>query len=645
MEHNQTDPAQKSNEVLLGAGGSRPNVSLFDINSGEIRPLIELPHGHSVYAIDIDFETEMIALGTRDGLIKILADSEHEDLTLSTLIQGAPLLSLCWIGKGLLAAGDNAGRCLLWRLDQEAILASLQVTEGSICCMTKPDRDTLAGLSSSGELHLWHLSDQQLFRVIKGPQPPPIKALVNMVYWPGRQALAWPGQKGRLTLFDPNTEQTLQIDAHKGDFYAISAQGNNLITTGMEDGKLKIWGVDGERSAQEHGVPYGVISTVIVKTKVTAIILVGKKGTADLYSIEKDEMRFMRKLPGKDFRTVKSHPWETILKSYNRQRSMEVEKIVAEIRSSAGRFGKEVIEALHARLIVLGYKHVSLAIRADQASQRGDIVEGLKLRFDLLSLLPENAPDSCPAMEKFAAILEKAWHLPEADVLCDRIVTIDPDYPFTLETKRIKTCAQFLREKSCLIKADIPIEQIIKTATITRKPFSGRYLIKTLQTQSSRVRLDPEAITKRYELLRKENGKQGLPRAVTEQLVKISRTGTHESAYIAFGDGKSNDVKGLQMVLQILPGDLGTVVTPMILFDWRDVLPAETFQEGNERAEKALAHIRNNASSDPCLSAVYRAAKYTLRRILTEKLQEESLNHENTRDQFPHVQNGQNRNW
>ena len=77
------------------------------------------------------------------------------------------------------------------------------------------------------------------------------------------------------------------------------------------------------------------------------------------------------------------------------------------------------------------------------------------------------------------------------------------------------------------------------------------------------------------------------------------------------------------MVLQILPSDLGTVVTPIILFDWRDVRPEETVQETNERAEKALNNIRNNASSDQYLSAVYRAAKYALRRILTEKLQQE----------------------
>lgn len=625
MERHQTDSIQKSNELLLGAGGTHPNVSVFDINSGEIRTLIEVPYGHSVYAIDIDFEEEMIALGTRGGLIKIVPDPAKqgaEGLTPRTLIQGAPLLSVCWIGKTLLAASDNAGRCLLWETDQEAILESLEVMGGSICCMTKPDNDTLAGLSSTGELHLWHLSDQKPLRVIKGPCPPPIKGLVNMVYWAGRHVLAWAGQEGRLTLFDLKTEQTEHIDAHRGDFYAISVQGDNLITTGMEDGRLKIWATDADESVQDHGVPDGIISTAIVRRKEPAILLVGIKGTAALYSIEKDKMRFIREVPGKDYRTVKSHPWETILTSYERQRSMEVEKIIAEIRTSTGRVGKEVIEALHSRLIDLGYEHVSLAIRADQANQRGDIVEGVKLRSDLVGILPSNSPGTCPAMEKYAAILEKAWHLPEADTVCKHIVNIDPDYAFTLETLRIEDLAKIISGKQYLIDPDIPIEQIIRSATIIRKPFSGRYIIKALPSENSRVRLDPETIQKKYELIRKENGEKGLPSAVTERLVMISRAGIHESAYIAFGDGKINDIEGLQMVLQILPADLGTVVTPMILFDWRDILPEETVQEGNKKAEKALNNIRSNTSSNPYLSAVYRAAIYAVRRILTEKLQE-----------------------
>jgi hypothetical protein len=620
------DLSRMPNTVILGAGGAFPNVSTYDIVSGEINTQIEVSHGHSVYSIDIGFENGMIGLGTRGGLIKIIPDpakQEAEGLALRTLIQGAPILSVSWIGNALLAVSDNAGRCLLWETDQEAILGSLEVTEGSICSMTKLDNETLAGLSSSGELHLWHLSDQQLLRIIKGPSPPPMKALIHMVYWPGRQALVWPAQEGRLALFDPKTEQIVQIDAHRGDFYAISAQGNNLITTGMKDGRLKIWVADAEEAVQDHDVPTGIISMAIMRTKNTNALLVGKKGAAILYSIEKEKLQFIREIPGKDYRTVKSHPWETIQIYYDRQRSMEVKNILAEIQTSTGRVGMEVINGLHSQLIDLGYEHVSLGIRADQANQRGDIAEVIKLRSDLVSILPGNDPGACLAMEKYATILEKAWHLVEADAVCKRIITIDPGYRFELDTSRIEAFGKIINEKRWFVDSDIPIEQIIRTATIIEKTFSGRYLIKASPPESSRVKLDPEAVIIKYKQLQKEDGKKGLPEATMERLAKISRSGIHESEYITFGNGKINDIRGLQMVLQIMPGDLGTVVTPMILFDWHTDSPEKTFQEGNEKAEKALNNIRSNASSNSYLSAVYRVAKNALRRILTEKLQEE----------------------
>ncbi|MBW1784115.1 MAG: hypothetical protein JRL30_25670 [Deltaproteobacteria bacterium] len=603
-------------------------MSVFDTDSRQITWVGELPIGHSIYSIDIDFENGMIALGTRGGLIEIVPDPserESENGESRSLIQGAPLLSVCWAGKELLAASDNAGRSLLWKTDQETVFGSLQVTGGPICCMTRLYNDILAGLSSTGVLHLWHLSDQKLFRVINCPSPPPIKGLVKMVYWPSRQALAWPGQEGSLNLFDIETEQIVQIGAHIGDFYAISPQDDNLITIGMGDGRLKIWTADALENVQDHAVPCGAISAAIAEGTKTEILIIKRNGTATLYSHERDALRFRTELPGKNYRTAKSYACE-ITRSYSsRERTMEVEKIISDIRSGNGRVGKEVIEVLHSRLIDLGYEHVSLAIRAEEASQRGDIVEGLKLRYCLIELLPGDAKEACPAMEEYAAILQRAWHLDEAESACKHIQAIDPNYQFTINTTRIKEMASKITETECLIDPDIPIEQIISTATHIGKPFSGRYLINELPLENSRIRLDPEVIQKKYEHVRKENPGQGLPAAVLKQLTRISGEEICISEYVVFEDEKENDLKGLQMALQILPTDLGTVVTPMILFDWRNGHPEETVQKRNERAEKALHNIRKNASSDPYLSALYRATKHALRRAFTEKSQQEGF--------------------
>ncbi len=623
----QTNPILKPSTVVMGAGGAQPKANAFDVDSRQIKPLVDLEPGQSVYAIDIDFDAELVALGTRGGVIKIVTGHENAEASIfksHTLIQGAPVLSVCWAEINILAASDNVGRCLLWDTEQENLLGRLEVAEGAICSMAAQGKDILAGISSTGALHLWHKTDKRLLRVIKGPSPPPIKALVEMVYWPAKEALAWPGQGGRLVLFQYQTEHLMQLNAHMGEFYAVSVQGDNLITTGMEDGTLKIWVPSRNESVREHKVNNGIISTAVAKTEYPFLFTVDKEGVARLHTIMKDKIDRISQIPGNGYRTLKASPWDLMQASYTRQRAVEVEEIISRIRNSNEHEENEATEALHARLVSLGYPHVSLAIRAGQAVQRGRLVEGIKWRHQLMGLIPEKA-GACPSMEEYAAILENTWHLPEANAVCNRIRRIEPNYSFTLDTTNIETLAKTVIKNRCIIDADIPIEQIIGSATIIEKPFSGRYLIKELPAESSQIRLDPAAIQEKYELIRKENGHQDLPSAVIEKLVKVSRKGVQNNEYVTFGDGNACQFKGLQFIMQILGGDLGTVVRAMVLFDWRELSLGEPVEAGNELAERAFSNITNDASSSTYLSAVHRAAKFAIRRVLTQRTQKEVM--------------------
>lgn len=625
MEYGKKNPGLGLNTVIMGTGGTQPKAIILDVDSRELSPLLDVEQGHSVYAIEVDCETNLIAIGTRGGAIKVMSDSQNaetSDRKSRTLIQGAPVLSVCWVEKEILAASDNVGRCLLWNTEQGILLGDLEVTEGSICSVTRKDKELLAGLSSTGTLHLWRIPDRTLLRLIKGPCPPPIKGLVEMVHWPGNSSLAWPGQGGRLALFQYEIDQLTELDAHLGDFYAVSVQGDNLITTGMEDGRLRIWAPTHSESIREHNIGRGIISTAVVQTEHCFFFTVDEEGIGRLHTITKDRMDCISQVPGSDYRTVKSYPWELMQASNNQQRSAEVEKIISKIRDSTDREEKAVIEALHSRLVTLGYPHVSMAIRADNATQKNDLVEGIRWRYQLMELIPEKA-GACPAMEKYAAILEKTWHMAKADAVCKRIRSIDPDYSFTLDTSNIESLAKTIDKDSCIINADIPIDQIIRSATIIKEYFCGRYLIKELPAERSRIKLDPEAIQNKYESIRKENGNQKLPPAAIEQLIEVSGKRIQKDEYVTLGDGKNNHVKGLQLVMQILWGDLGSVVRSMILFDWRPLSTDEPLEMSNKLAENALYSITNDAASNTYLSAVYRAAKYAIRRVLTQRTQEE----------------------
>jgi len=128
-------------------------------------------------------------------------------------------------------------------------------------------------------------------------------------------------------------------------------------------------------------------------------------------------------------------------------------------------------------------------------------------------------------------------------------------------------------------------------------------------------------IVGKYEKVRRESPVVGLPVATAKQVWLLSRVGYDQIQLVTFGDGATNGIKGLQFAVQVSCGELDTVITPMVLFDWHDVFPNEneSVEEGNERASIALKHIQSKVLSNPYLAAVHDALRQALRRLVTEK--------------------------
>jgi len=126
---------------------------------------------------------------------------------------------------------------------------------------------------------------------------------------------------------------------------------------------------------------------------------------------------------------------------------------------------------------------------------------------------------------------------------------------------------------------------------------------------------------KKYNQVRRDLGDEALPAAATERIWSLSRDEANEITIITFGDGVTNSLKGLQFALEVLPGDLGTTVVPMVLFDWRENGKGLSIEEENQKASHTLRSIRNKAISNPYLEAIHKALKHALQRLLTKNLQ------------------------
>jgi hypothetical protein len=608
--------------AFLGAGGNDPRIDTLSVDSGETRRLLELPPMHSAYAIDID-EDGMLAAGTKAGLVYIVSSTGRqktdEPVPIRQLAQGAPVLSVCWANKSILAVSDTARRCLIWNTNREAPPRPLDTKGETICSLLKL-AGLLAGLSSGGKLLFWEPWQGRLVRTIDVPLPPAVSALVHMVYWPVENALACPSRIGHLTLFGLEKEDLRDLEAHEGGFYAISVWGERLLTVGIEDGRMKVWEAGSDRPALEFKVAEGVISAAAFNDQRAKVLLVEAQGRANFYTAEEDKLRLIGPIAGEDYRTAVVPASERIQALYAQRREEEVRRTVSEIRGGIGRVPDDVIDRLHSRLTDLGYKQVSLALRAERAAQSGNIVGALRFCSSLMQILPQDNAKVSASMERYASLLEKAWHMPEADTVCKHILDIDPNYRFVVEASNLSEMAKLVREADYVIKPDLPIEQVIESATVIRKRFAGRYVINSLGPEScGRVRISPEAIEEKYERVRRESEALNLPVAIAEQIWWLSREGHDRTQFVTLGDGASNSMRGLQFALQVSCGELDTVVTPVVLFDWRHVSPDESVEEGNERASCALRRIGDKALSNAYLAAVHGALRLALRRLVSEK--------------------------
>jgi hypothetical protein len=303
------------------------------------------------------------------------------------------------------------------------------------------------------------------------------------------------------------------------------------------------------------------------------------------------------------------------------KRKEEVTQLVNEIQLNFGRDTGNEIEQLHLRLVELGYEHVSLSLRAEGAKQTGDIVEALKRYSSLMALLPRNDPRSCVSMERYAVLLMEGWQIAEAEAVCSRILKINPNHPVHLHMKDLQQVAELVEKENWVIEPDVPIHRIIESATVIKKRFSGRYVIKKRSAQScSQTRLEPEAVIEKYGLIKKEPNNQKLPAATIETLWWISRKENSQGTMITFGTGSTNTIRGLQFAVQVLYADLDTIVVPVVLFDWRDADTDGDPEKENAKASSALAAILNKPVANSYLAALHKAVNEALSRLVTENI-------------------------
>lgn len=601
--------------ILLGSGGARPAVDIYDVDAGCPRRLLELPHGHSVYAIALDsHELNVAAVGTKGGRVYWLQESrDNESTTASSRVftQGASVLSIDFVQPDQVVASDSAGRCLLWNRNDGDSAAHLSTDGQVVCALRKLDGDMLAGVSTAGAVVSWDLARGSSPRILPAPAPSPWCALVRLTPWPQASVWAYPSCDGRLVFYDPNEHQVRCITAHDGEYYAVFVLNDDLITIGWQDGRLKRWHPGERIPATQMPAPPGVISAAVFSDRDLGLLLVRESGEVGAYRLDSDKLQLEHFVRG-DFRAVAGPPSDAVHAALARHHADEARGLAQCIKASLAKGATEDVTELHTRLVELQYEHVSLLLRAEQCRLQEDFVGELRAYRDLLGLLPLGARASLPSVAHYATLLERAWQHEEA---CNLLRSAGaPDNGLMSQFERLKSYSTALTEADVVVQSDTDVGVILAVAGVLGKTLTARFQIHELPAMPCReVKLSANQIVAKYERVRQEEA-GGLPPALASRVTWLTRQAIEQVDLVTFDGEPPEGVEGLQLALKVLDAGLQAVVVPVILVDARRA-PTDRLT-GRELDRSSNQTIRVNSWIAP----IHRAVDLSLRMLISEAI-------------------------
>jgi len=245
--------------------------------------------------------------------------------------------------------------------------------------------------------------------------------------------------------------------------------------------------------------PKGVISGAILCDLEPRFLLVLEDGAAGVYVLRERGLERECSLPGSDFRAVMGPPWNLLSAARGRRRADEARRLALRIQSAFDCDAGQSDEDGHTSLERLGYKHVSLALRGQQARFHDDLVGELKAYHELVRLLPADEPASLPSLKRYAALLELVWQLEEAQHVLQRADSLDAD--LTKHLNRLAPYMEAMSTGSVVIEPDTSIATVLACAAHIGRAVSGRLRVRELEPLSCQgVTLSASQIVEKYEL-------------------------------------------------------------------------------------------------------------------------------------------------
>jgi len=607
--------------AFLGRGGNAPRLEAFDRAFGPTGTVLDLPRRQSVYALDRSQDDQSLALGTRGALVFWVTKADDPvsptPYSVACCVQGAGVLAVCFVSPSLLAASDTRGRCVLWEQGNVATPRQLVTGGRTVCSLLRLDDSRLVGLSTDGALLFWRPPSERLVRAVAGPPPPVRWALVRMVYWPAAHALVWPAEYGGLGLYRFGEHRSEWTVAHSGGLYALAVLDDDLISIGADDARLRRWRPDSNKPAGDYDAPPDVTGASALCDEEKRLLLVTKSGEARACSLESGDWRLSASVTGWEYRTVLG-PGRVSLSTFEaHRREVQAEQLIRTIMGRIDQTGPETNGELHERLVEVGGRRQSLALRVEECRRQQDLDGELRACAQLAGLLSADDPTARDWLAYFAAHLEAMWQLEEAHALYGLILAADPGHEVRQRWSRLAKYVAALRTGRSVIEPGIDLPRLFELATAVDRPVTGRFVVESFEAQSwGDVRLAPAAIVEEYEATLRTSFEETLPPARYEQGQWLTSEQVEEIDLITFPHSGSERVAGPQYGLRVLASGLRTFTTPIVLLDVRELQGAGNSGQRNAQALSVLRWTQSSEAMNMWVTNVDRVVREALGRLM-----------------------------
>lgn len=603
--------------LLIGSGGINPGIFTYCTESGEVRKILELSLGNSIYSIEASKDKHTIVAGTKSGLLYRLIRSSQDgtEYHIDKFIQGCSILSVCMLDNYTIATSDISGRTLLWRPDISRNPQKLPTGNNIIVCsLFKAAKDRLAGITKNGKLLLWDINSSDIIDTLPIPKPPSMAALIRPLWWAKAGCWLWPGTDGVIVLFDPCGNKIHKFPAHHLGFYAICLCEDNIVSAGHKDGSLKLWQSGNNEPVAIFDIPKGIISAVCwPKDNSMKILLAKETGESEVYTYKQRQLEFSHTIPVRNCRSFAAVDLEAIKNRRQQRIKKEAEKLCLKITEHIANREYDQLDKLYEKVEALGFEKASLFLKAKEAREKTDIVSEINAHVKL-SKISEVSPETLPKVfERYAELLKKTWSLQQALSIYTQLSKIYGQRKYQKDIRRLTNYVQIMQNKQYVIEPDIAPIILAKAKNLFNQPLTGKVVIRKISSARLNSRIVFREFADSYKKLDIQNTASPAPEVIEQIQWLLEDQGTL-SDVVLFSDSSNNQLNGVELCLRFINSGIETTAMTSIVLDFGKL--SYDFREIDEK----IRLIEDTPDAIGLFRSVHERINFVVRQLITKKL-------------------------